>query len=320
MDLNVLREKLDHEMNEFQASYKDMSSTEVYNDWYIIGFHESHYEVLTSDYFSEQVSSNLVDWLAKKETPISYLYQKWMSCDGEMSHSWDDMIDWIVDVYLEEKQELHNSIASLGLKNVRETNDEYFEGFGCFCHISNEPLVFSPNNPYNVDKEVDKEFAKFFNEKLFVKSCDYACDTYPNGITRVFEGLGEYTFKQQVWDFIDATEQVFDCECLYDEGYNGFEFAFEFGEGENKGCYVFAAGNNGQEYTETLYLTNPELIREDTIRNTIISIDKALYTLLEEYGLKREAKDVSLEEVIKGAEAKKDTEAVKSAPVVEQER
>ena len=36
MDFNVLKEKLEHEMNEFKASYNDMSSTEVYNDWYII--------------------------------------------------------------------------------------------------------------------------------------------------------------------------------------------------------------------------------------------------------------------------------------------
>jgi len=291
MDFNVLKEKLEHEMNEFKASYNDMSSTEVYNDWYIIGFHEAYYKLLTSDYFSDEVEPKTINWLANKKTPVSYLYEKFKSCDEEMSHSWDDMIDWIIDVYLDEKQEFYNNISSLGLKDVPVIDDEYFDGFNYFCHISNQPFVFSANFPNNFDKGIDKEFATFFNEKLLVKSCDYGCNTYPNGIAKVIEDLGEYTFQQPVWNFIEATEQMFECKCHFYEGYNGFEFAFEFGEGENKGCYVFAAGNNGQEYTETLYLTNPEMIRDSQITNTIITIDKALYTLLEEHSLKREERE-----------------------------
>lgn len=294
MDYNTLvctlREKLDHEMNEFKASYNDMSNTEIYNDWYIIGFHESFYEMLSCDFVESNIDEDIIDWLIKKETPISYLYQEWLSCDGEMSYSWDDMVKWLEGVYSEEKhlerQELYNNINSLGLKDVSEKNDEYFSEFDYFVHISNEPFVFSANFPNNFDKDVDKEFAAFFNEKLLVKSCDYGCDTYPNGVTKDIEGLGEYTFQQQVWNFIDSVEQMFDCKCHFYEGYNGFEFAFEFGSDDNKGCYVLAAGNNGQEYSETLYFTNPEIIRDPQIANVIISIDKALYTLLEEHNLK----------------------------------
>ena len=303
MDFNIgiLREKLDHEMNEFKSSYNDMSITEVYNDWYIIGFNESYYELLFSDYVEERLDKDVLKWLSSKETPLSYLYDEWLSCDGHTSYGWDDMIDWLESVYSEEKhlekQELYNNINSLGLKDVPEKNDEYFHGFDYFAHVSTEPFVFSANFPNNFDKDVDKDFAAFFNEKLLVKSCDYGCDTYPNGVTKDIEGLGEYTFQQSVWNFIEATEQMFECKCHFYEGYNGFEFAFEFGSDDKRGCYVLAAGNNGQEYSETLYLTNPELIHDPQMANTIISIDKALYTLLEEHSLKREGRDEVLADI-----------------------
>ena len=36
----ILCEKLDKEMSAFRASYNNMTTIQVYNDWYIIGFKE----------------------------------------------------------------------------------------------------------------------------------------------------------------------------------------------------------------------------------------------------------------------------------------
>lgn len=292
-----LCDKIDIEMSDFKSQYEELSPLEVYNDSYKINFFESFKNMLCNDYIDNDVNANLIAWLSEKNNPIDFLYDAYIGSDVEMSYDWDDMLDWMAGVYLEEKehdkQDFCNKIGSLGLKDVPSVNDDYFDKFDYYCHISNEPIVFSSHVPIRFDKDLDKEFGAFFKEKLLVKSCDYGCDTYPDGIKKAVGDGNVYTkpgivqtYQQRVWDFIESVEEMFDCNCHFYEDVNGFEFAFEFGSGDRKGCYALAAGNNGQEYSECLYLTKPELIRDPQIANIIISIDKALYALLEGYNLR----------------------------------
>lgn len=312
-----LCDKIDVEMEDFKSHYAGLTPLAVYNDAYKINFYESFKNLLCNDYVGEnEYNVDILSWLADKGSPIGFLHETYMSSDCEMSYDWDDMMEWIKDVYFEEKrlekQELHYKIKSLGLQDVSASKDEYFEGFNCVCNISNQPVIYNLYSPSPFDENLNKEFTAFFRDKLLVKSCDYGRDTYPGGVDAPVTCGDVYTnphmvqtYQQQVWNFIEDVEQMFGCECQYYKACNGFEFVFEFGSEENQGCYVFGTGNNGQEFCETLYLTDWAMIRDPQVADTIITIDRALYTLLEEHSLRREDKAASLDDVIKGAEEQK---------------
>ena len=281
--IDLLRENLDKELEAFRKSYDEFSIIQTYNDWYTIGFYESYYDVLTSDYAKDRLDSEAFEWLSSKENPLCFLYNEWISCDGELSLDWDDMVNWVNSVYSEEKhlekQKLYNQINSLELKAVSASKEEYFAN--------------------NFDAYVNKEFAEIFRKNLLVKCCNYGCDIYPGGISQAVEGFGVYKFQPQVWNFIDKVEKLFDCKCCFDKSTNNFNFVFEFGNDDKKGCYVIGSGNNGQEYSVCLYLTDWKLIRNPDVINTLTTIDKALYSLLEEHGLRVEkARVPSLEDNI----------------------
>ena len=95
--MNTLKQKLDNEMQEFKATYETMTPTQVYNDWYIIGFYEAYYEMLTHHIMAEQ-NEDILEWLDTYENPLGFLYSEWLSCDGQLSHLWDDMIAWLQDL------------------------------------------------------------------------------------------------------------------------------------------------------------------------------------------------------------------------------
>ena len=97
----TLKQKLNNEMQEFRKTYKAMTPTQVYNDWYIIGFYEAYYEMLiyidgdTNIYYDAQ---NILTWLNTYKNPLGFLYSEWLSCDGAFSQLWDDMIAWLYDL------------------------------------------------------------------------------------------------------------------------------------------------------------------------------------------------------------------------------
>lgn len=305
----VLRENLDNEINEFKASYRDMSATEVYNDWYIIGFKEEYFEMLMSDFIENRFDVKVVSWLASLEKPLDFLYDAWMDYDGAKDHTWDSMIDFVHSVYNDEKhrekQDLHNNVKALNINVIENATDNYFDQFDFRTHISHNPVVFSSTLPKHFDHDINEKFAAFFKENVLVKSCDYGCNTYPYGVTKIVAPGNVQTYQQQVWNFIEAVEQMFECKCTYYNEVNGFEFVFAFGEGENKGCYVFGAGNNGQEYSQCLYFSNLEQLNAADFVKTITTIDKAFYTLLEEYELcvVPKEQEASLEDKINAAKA-----------------
>lgn len=323
---DILREKLDREMSEFKASYRDMSVTEVYNDWYIIGFKEEYFEMLMSDFTEGRFNDKEIAWLSSLEKPLDFLYDAWMDCDGAMDHNWDSMIDFVRGVYYDEKhrekQNLYYDIKALGVKVVENAPDDFLSQFDYFGHVSDNPFVFSAELPNNFDEEVDKTFGAFFKENLLVKSCDYGCDTFPCGVSKAVVPGNVQIYRPEVWNFIEAVEQMFECKCTYYNEVNGFEFVISFGEDDSKGCYVFGAGNNGQEYSQCLYFNNPDQLNNADFVKAITTIDKAFYTLLEEYELcvVPKVREVSLEDKINEAQEQKEASVFDGYPTLAQIR
>ena len=97
----MLIQKLDKEMQDFKKTYETMESIKVYNDWYIICFYESYYEMLyhiNQDNSGYSDCESILRWLDTFEKPLKFLYDEWMSGDGEFSMFWDDMINWLYDL------------------------------------------------------------------------------------------------------------------------------------------------------------------------------------------------------------------------------
>ena len=95
--MNTLKEKLYNEMQKFKSTYETMTPTQIYNDWYIICFYESYYEMLIH-YTQVNEIQDILDWLNTYENPLGFLYSEWLSCDGAFCGLWDDMIAWLQDL------------------------------------------------------------------------------------------------------------------------------------------------------------------------------------------------------------------------------
>lgn len=95
----ILHETLTNEMMDFRKSYESMSPTQVYNDWYIIGFKEEYYEMLMCDYVDWDDYEHIAKWLCGFKCPLQFLYDEWLSADGALDHDWNAMFDFIEEVY-----------------------------------------------------------------------------------------------------------------------------------------------------------------------------------------------------------------------------
>ena len=95
-------EKLNNEMKDFRESYNSMEVIQIYNDYYIIGFYETIFELLESDYV-ENDYIEILEWLNTKDKPLEFLYETWMNVEGPFTFSWTDNIDWIEEEYRKEK-------------------------------------------------------------------------------------------------------------------------------------------------------------------------------------------------------------------------
>lgn len=95
----ILCEKIDREMDTFKKSYESKTSTQVYNDWYVISFKEEFYEMLGCDFLDHQNVEEELAWLAQMDNPIQYMFNYWMDCDDAFNHNWDFMLDMIKDAY-----------------------------------------------------------------------------------------------------------------------------------------------------------------------------------------------------------------------------
>lgn len=97
-----VRTKLDAEITEFRKSYEDKTKKEIYNDWYVINFYESYYELLVNNICD--IKTDVVRWLNSFRRPLAFLYDEWLSCDDCFSERWDDMVDWIENLYRYQKE------------------------------------------------------------------------------------------------------------------------------------------------------------------------------------------------------------------------
>ena len=95
-------EKLDKEMKEFRESYNSMEVIQIYNDYYIIGFYETIFELLESEYV-ENDYVEILEWLNTKDKPLEFLYETWMNVEGPFTFGWTENIDWIEEERRKEK-------------------------------------------------------------------------------------------------------------------------------------------------------------------------------------------------------------------------
>lgn len=100
---NIFYENLTKEMDNFKATYNNMEAIQIYNDWYIIGFYESYYELFMSDFLEYKDYEDLYKWLSGFEHPLQFLYNEWLSSDGAFNHNWDMMVDFVETVYKEKQ-------------------------------------------------------------------------------------------------------------------------------------------------------------------------------------------------------------------------
>lgn len=95
---------IDDEIKKFRENYASFLFPEaVYKDYYKIFFIESYFNMLFST--ADKISEDVICWLNKQKNPLEFLYGKWLSCDGVFSESWDDMSDWVNQLFYEEKAE-----------------------------------------------------------------------------------------------------------------------------------------------------------------------------------------------------------------------
>ena len=97
----ILKKNLDREMEEFRQGFKSMQPVDVYNSFYKINFYEEYYMLLVSDFIDEY--AQILEWLSKLSYPLAFLYDEWLGCDGAFSGDWNDMINFITNIY--EKEE-----------------------------------------------------------------------------------------------------------------------------------------------------------------------------------------------------------------------
>lgn len=103
---NILKENLNREIREFRKNFQSMKPIDVYNSFYRINFYEEYYMLLMSDFIDEYTqifSERIVEWLNKFENPLLFLYNEWLSYDGAFSGDWNDMVNFITNLYEEEK-------------------------------------------------------------------------------------------------------------------------------------------------------------------------------------------------------------------------
>lgn len=100
--IDTLRKKLDEEIVGFRKGYDNLPPGHAYDDWYIISFYESYYEMLMSSYIAEESShEEEITWLSRMEKPLGYLYSVWLDCDPAPNYDWDVMIEWICLIHKE---------------------------------------------------------------------------------------------------------------------------------------------------------------------------------------------------------------------------
>lgn len=125
-----LFEKIDKEMELFKASYAGLEDLKIYNDWYIIGFYESYHDMLSCDFLNDKNAEEEILWLSEKEEPLAYLYNEWMDSDGEFSHNWDDMLDFIRTAYKEDYLRENGNKDANSIDKSIDAAKEKCSGFG----------------------------------------------------------------------------------------------------------------------------------------------------------------------------------------------
>lgn len=105
----MFKDKIVSEYNSFKREYEHMSPTEVYDDWYKIGFYEEYSTLfLSSTFMKDEYYAPIRQWLDTFEYPILFLYNEWLKQDGAFSHDWNSMIEFMKYLYEFYEEDLNN--------------------------------------------------------------------------------------------------------------------------------------------------------------------------------------------------------------------
>ena len=174
-----LFEKIDKEMEAFKASYKSFDAIQIYNDWYIIGFYESYYEMMSCDFLENEGAEEEIVWLSGKEKPLEFLYNEWMDSDGAFSHNWDDMLGFLRTVYEEE--------------------------------LSREPILMQSGNNHLGEFDIPALMNTLANNAWYGREPTQMCLVAGEDIIR----LDGYTYEPGYEDFSSTASISFNDEVLY---------------------------------------------------------------------------------------------------------
>lgn len=100
-------DKLDRELDAFRKSYDKFESIQIYNDWHIIGFYESVYDVLADKFGinllgDDYIDDSIIDWLDTKDAPIAFLYEEYENYgDFSLAYGCLPIKNWLEDLYNE---------------------------------------------------------------------------------------------------------------------------------------------------------------------------------------------------------------------------
>lgn len=94
----ILMNHVNQELKEFRKNELQKSKDEIYKDNYKIHFFEMYYE------FFKNATYDYYDMLLKLTEPLKFLYAEWLSSDGCFSENWDDLQDFLDEVFRNYKE------------------------------------------------------------------------------------------------------------------------------------------------------------------------------------------------------------------------
>lgn len=103
--MKELEEKLQRRTNKnwkkFMEEETQKDTKEVFTDGYKISVITEMKNFLMSDAPVHRLNKKIIKWLAYQNEPLDFLWEEWLSCDLPWSEDWNELIDWIENLYQE---------------------------------------------------------------------------------------------------------------------------------------------------------------------------------------------------------------------------
>jgi len=148
--------------------------------------------------------------------------------------------------------------------NVSHKNDDYFDSFSVFFHVSDLGMVFHYNN--REEPAIARNMAKELNLQFI--SCHYGDDV-----------VG-FELNPSIQRYISLIEKKYGP--VQQDKIPGFYFAMETNLGKEKILYAVIAANNGQELVSGFHVSNLSLLDDEQARKIMKEVDIEFYSMIQE--------------------------------------